>query len=48
MNNQLGKVITQVKGHEPRLYEALQVIAGLFFKIYIVEMKGPNKKLNHY
>ena len=27
------------------LYEALQVIAGLFFKFTIVKMKGPNKPL---
>ena len=42
-----GKAITQVKGHEPKLYEALGVIAGLFFKFTIVKMKGPNKPLNH-
>ena len=37
------KAITKVKGQEPRLYEALRVIAGPFFKFTIVKMKGPNK-----
>ena len=27
-----GKAITRVKGHESRLYEAPQVIVGLFYK----------------
>ena len=37
--------ITKVKGHEPRLYEALRVIAGPFSKFTIVKMKGPNKSI---
>ena len=42
-----GKAVNQVKGPQPKLYEALGVIAGLFFKFTIVTMKGPNKPLNH-
>ena len=38
-----GKAITKVKGQEPRLYEALRVIAGPFFKFTIVKIKEPNK-----
>ena len=34
------------KGHEPKLYEALSVIVGLFLTFTIVEMKEPNKQLN--
>ena len=37
--------ITKVKGHEPRLYESLRVIAGPFSKFTIVKMKGPNKSI---
>ena len=33
------------KGHEPKLYEALVVIAGLFFEFTSVKMKGPNKQI---
>ena len=40
--NDLRTVITEAKEHELRLYEALQFIAGLFFKLTIVKMKGPN------
>ena len=40
--------ITIVKGHEHKLYEALQVIVGPFFKFTIVKMKGPNKPLNQF
>ena len=40
-----GKAITQVKGHEPKLYEALVVFACIFFKFTIVKMKGPNKTI---
>ena len=32
-----------IKGHEPKLYEALGVIAGLFFNFAYIKMKGPNK-----
>ena len=32
-----------IKGHEPKLYEALGVIAGLFSDFAYVKMKGPNK-----
>ena len=38
-----GMAITKVKGQEPRLYEALRVIAGPFFKFTIVKIKEPNK-----
>ena len=34
------------KGHEPKPYEALSVIVGLFLTFTIVKMKGPNKQLN--
>ena len=37
--------ITRVKGHEPKLYEALWVIVGLFFNFTIVKKKGPKKPL---
>ena len=32
-----------IKGHEPKLYEAFGVIAGLFFNFAYVKMKGANK-----
>ena len=35
-----------MKGHEPKLYEALRVAVGLFFEFTIVKMKGPNKRIN--
>ena len=38
--------ITQAIGHEPRLYETLRVIVGLFLTFTIVKMRGPNKSLN--
>ena len=34
-----GMAITKVKGQEPRLYEALRVIAGRFYKFTILKMK---------
>ena len=34
------------KGHEPKPYEALSGIVGLFFEFPIVKLKGPNKQLN--
>ena len=37
-----GKAITKVKGHEPELYEAQWVIAGLFFNFTIVKMRKLN------
>ena len=46
LNNLHGRiVITEAKGHEPKLYETPLVIAGLFFKFTIVKMNGPNKNL---
>ena len=41
----LPRRIVITKEHEPKLYETLLVIAGLFFKFTIVKLKGPNK--NH-
>ena len=38
--------MTEAKGHEPKMYETLTVIAGLFFTFIILKMKGPNKSLN--
>ena len=43
--NLTGNSNNLVKGHEPKLCEALRGIAGLFFKITLVMMKGPNKSL---
>ena len=37
---------TRVKGHEPKSYETLLVIAGLLFNFTTVNMRGPNKTLN--
>ena len=42
----VGMVMTEAKGHEPKMYETLTVIAGLFFTFIILKMKGPNKSLN--
>ena len=35
------------EGHELKLFEALLVIIGLFFKFTIVKLKGPNKRNNN-
>ena len=43
--NDLRTVITEAKEQELRLYEALYLIAGLFFKLTFVKMKGPNKNI---
>ena len=43
----LRTVITEKKEHELRLYEALQSIRGLFFKLTIVKMKRPIKNIFH-
>ena len=40
-----GKDMAQVKGHEPKLYEALRVIVGPFFIFTIVKMKGLTKQI---
>ena len=34
------------RGHEPKRYEALSGIIGLFFELTTVTLKGPNKQLN--
>ena len=33
------------EGHEPKPYEVLCVIVGLFFAFTIVKLKGPNKTI---
>ena len=42
-----GAAITELKGHEPKLYVATGFNAGFFFISIIIELKGPNKTLNH-
>ena len=39
--------ITELKGYEPRLYVAIRFFAGLFFEFITINLKGPNKTLNH-
>ena len=41
-----GMAITGEKGHEPKSYETLIVIASLLFNFTIVNMRGLNKSLN--
>ena len=42
-----GMAMTNTKGHESTSYETILVVAGLLFIFTIVNMKGPNKQLNH-
>ena len=42
----LGIAKAGVKGHEPKSYETLLVIASLLFNFTIVNMRGLNKSLN--